>query len=241
VQLYPNYLKNVDGKYLIRTKNEPPQDVKQVCASLVNRGGSTVPYDDLVHHINEYEDEKMYLLANGFPVRNKYYTLRPNVAGTADSPDGPLDPDRNGVYFTFHPTAALRGLYRQISVFLDGLANVDGYVDHAKDVRTESVDGDLSPGGALIVDGHKISVKGDKPGVGFFFMNKATSEMVKVTEKFIENSANKVIVTIPAGLAAGVWRIVIVTQYTTKSGCFLKEPRTIVFEQDLTVRAADSV
>jgi hypothetical protein len=237
-QLYPNYLRNVDGKYLIRTKNEPVQGVEQICASLVNRGGATVSYDDLVHHINEYEDEKMFLLANGFPVRNKYYTLRPNVAGTADSPDGPLDPDRNGVYFTFHPTAALRALCRRISVFLDGLANVDGYVGHVTDVRTGSVDGGLSPGGQLIVEGHKISVKGEKPEVGFFFVNRA-GERVKVTERFTENSANKVIITIPAGLAAGVWRIEIVTQFTL-GGILLKEPRTITFDQDLTVQTVGS-
>jgi hypothetical protein len=239
-QLYPNYLKDAGGKYILRTKNEPPQGVEQICASLVNRGGSTASYDDLVQHVTEYEDEKMYLLANGFPVRNKYYTLRPHVAGTLDSPDETPDPVKNKVYITFHPTDFLRWLCAQVVLFIDGLANVDGYVDHVKDVRTDSIDGDISPGGALIVDGHKISVKGSKPGVGFFFINKGTKESVKVTENFIVNSANKLIVTIPAGLTAGVWYIEIVTQFTSGSN-LLKEPRTITFDQDLTVKAVESI
>jgi hypothetical protein len=239
-QLYHNYLPDRGGKYILRTKNEPPQGVEQICASLVNRGGSTASYDDLVQHAAEYEDEKMYLLANGFPVKNKYYTLRPHVSGTLDSPDETPDPVKNKVYITFHPTDFLRWLCAQVALFIDGLANVDGYVDHVKDVRTESIDGDLSPGGALIADGHKIGVKGDKPGVGFFFVNKATGEEVKVTENFTVNTVNKVSVTIPAGLAAGVWHIKIVTQFTTGVK-FLKEPRTIVFDQDLTVRAEDGV
>jgi hypothetical protein len=230
-QLYPNYLPDKGGKYIIRTKNEPAQDVEQICASLKNRGGSTASYDDLVQHAKEYDDERMYLLANGFPVRNKYYTLRPHAGGTIDSPDAKPDPVNNKCYATFHPMDAMRSLFSHVTLFIDGLANVDGYVDHVKDVFSDTIDDIITENGPLIVHGHKICVKGDSPLVGVFFTRG--SGVVQVSAPFTENSANKLILTVP-DLAGGVWRLKIVTQFTNGTR-LLKEPRTIIFDQDLRV------
>jgi hypothetical protein len=69
---------------------------------------------------------------------------------------------------------------------------------------------------------------------GVYFVNVAdAAQRVKVAGHLAENTASKIIGIIPA-LAAGQWRVEVVTQFS--SGSFsLKEPRTIAFAPVLTV------
>jgi hypothetical protein len=76
-------------------------------------------------------------------------------------------------------------------------------------------------------------VKGDNEAIGVFFVNTADGNRVKVVKNFAENRSRKVIAVVPADIAAGTYRLEIVTQFSQGSG-ILKEPRTILFATDLT-------
>jgi hypothetical protein len=71
--------------------------------------------------------------------------------------------------------------------------------------------------------------------VGVYFVSAENpARRVKVAGHLAENAASKLIGIIPAGLAAGVYTLEVVTQYA-HGGTLLKEPRTIVFAGRLTV------
>jgi hypothetical protein len=83
VKLYPNYLPGVEGQYIAKTNSEASLSIEQVCAALKNRGGFTGRYDELVDCVQEFFDEAAYQLADGFAVSMKYFSIHPNVGGTA--------------------------------------------------------------------------------------------------------------------------------------------------------------
>jgi len=45
VKLYPNYLINMEGAYIVRTDNEATLSIEDVCTTLKNRGGYQGKYD----------------------------------------------------------------------------------------------------------------------------------------------------------------------------------------------------
>jgi hypothetical protein len=236
VKLYPNYLSTIEGAYTARTDNEATLSVEEVCAALKNRGGFTGNYDDLVEYVHQFFHEAAYQLCDGFAVNTGYYSIHPNVGGTFDKVNEGHDGKKHPITFRFRARAPLRALAEHIAVEIEGLANVNGYIDEFIDVSSEAVNETLTPGGMFSVAGHKIKVVGDKPEVGIYFISaKDAAQRTKVEAHLAENASNKLIGVIPA-LDAGVYKLEIITQYTTGSA-FLKEPRTLEFAGELTVNS----
>jgi hypothetical protein len=234
VKLYSSYLPGTQGALIARTNNEALLSIEQVCAALKNRGGFTSNYDDLVEHVKQYFDEAAYQLCDGFGVSTGYYS-HPNVGGTFDRVSEGHDSKKHPVTFRARARAPLRSLAEHIEILVEGLADVSGYIDEFTDVPTEAINEALTPGGIFNISGHKITVDRDNPAVGVYFVSVADStQRNKVQGHFAENTATKVIGMIPAGLAAGAYKLESVTQYAS-GGTLLKELRTIELKDELTV------
>jgi hypothetical protein len=233
-KLYPNYLRGVEGAYIARTRAEAPLSIESVCAAAKNRGGFTGSYEDLVEHVKIYFDEAVYQLADGFSVRNSYFSIHPKIGGTFNKASDPVDAGKHKINFSFRASSRLREIASKIAVEIEGMADVTGYIDEVVDIHTASVDETLTPGGAFTIFGHKIKVDGDDPAVGVWFVGRADGNRTKVGERFVENGPSKVIALIPGGLAAGIYTLEIVTLYSS-GGTGLKAPRTITCPFELTV------
>jgi hypothetical protein len=228
VKLYPNYLTTVEGKYIARTNNEASLTIEDICAALKNRGGFTGNYSDLVEHVKQFFDELAYQLCDGFAVNTGYFSVHPNVGGTFDKVNEGHDEKKHPVTFRFRTLALLRALAEHIVSEVEGLADVQGYIDEFTDVTTGSINETLTPGGMFSVSGHKIRVMGEDAEIGVYFVSASDpTQRVKVDCRFAENKASMVIGMIPAGLAVGTWKLEIKTQFTGSGSTGLKNPRTI--------------
>ena len=131
VKLYPNYLPHMEGGYIARTDNEASLSIEEICAALKNRGGFTGNYDDLVEHVKQFFDEAAYQLCDGFAVNTGYFSVHPNVGGTFDKVTQGHDTQKHPVTFRFRTLRPLRSLAEHITVEIEGLADVNGYIDEA--------------------------------------------------------------------------------------------------------------
>jgi hypothetical protein len=95
---------------------------------------------------------------------------------------------------------------------IEGLAEVNGYIDEVVDVNTEAVNETLTLVGQFSIAGHKIKVAGADPNL-----------QVKVMSGLI-----------PA-LSAGTWKVEIKTQYTGSDSTMLKNLWVIEGGMTLTV------
>ena len=80
----------------------------------------------------------------------------------------------------------------------------------------------------------KIKIEGESAENGVYFINQETNERVKVSSKIPVNKPSELMVVIPA-LAAGSYKLELVTQYGGNSKHLLKEPRNTVFDRVLSV------
>jgi hypothetical protein len=237
VKLYPNYLTHVKGAYIARADNEATLGVEDICAALKNRGGFTGNYDDLVEYVKQFFDEMIYQLCDGFAVNLKYFLIYPNVGGAFDVVVEGRGVREHPVTFHFRILSPLRALAERIAVDVEGLADVQGYIDVFTDITTDSVNEALTPGGMFSIAGHKLKIAGDDPEVGVYFVPEAgPAGRVKAGGRLAENTPAKLIGIVPA-LGAGKWRVEVKTQFSGSGSNTLKAPRTIASAFTLTVPA----
>jgi hypothetical protein len=226
VKLYPSFLPGTEGKFVGRTDDEASLNIEQVCTSLKTRGGFTGNYDDLVEHTKQFLNEVMYQIADGFSVNLGYFSIYPKVGGLFEKTSETHNVDGHPISFTFRVLSPLRELAKYITVEVEGLANVQGYIDQITDVSVEAVNETLTPGGMFVIEGHKLKVAGIEPTVGVYFVNAADeTQRVRISGNLAVNTASKLVGAIPA-LTDGEYRVEIVTNYGG-GGALLKEPRTI--------------
>jgi hypothetical protein len=92
----------------------------------------------------------------------------------------------------------------------------------------------LTPKHNLRISGSKIRIDGENAENGVYFINQETNQRVKVTSKMPVNKPSELMVVIPA-LAAGSYKLEVVTQYSSNKRQSLKEPRTAIFDKVLNV------
>jgi hypothetical protein len=226
VRLYPNYLQKGEGQYIARTINEASLSIEQVCAALKNRGGFTGNYENLVEYIRQFFDEAAYQLCDGFGINMKYFSIHPNVGGTFNSEKEAHDPKKHPISFRFRSGSSLRRLIPNIQVEIEGISDSSGWIEEFLDVEREAVNSIFVPGNQFVIQGHKIKVAGEDPGVGVYFVPvEDPSKAVRVA-CLAENSKSKIIgVTPSTGYSQN--KLEIRTQYTSSGTFFLKAPRII--------------
>ncbi|MDR2807504.1 MAG: DUF4469 domain-containing protein, partial [Spirochaetaceae bacterium] len=177
-------------------------------------------------------DEK---LCDGFAVNTGYFSIHPHVGGTFDKVTEGHNAQKHPVSFRFRARTPLRALAEHITVEVERLADVQGYIDEFVDVSTEAINETLTPNGLFSISGHKIKEVGDDPEAGVYFVSAIDpTQKVKVSGNLVENTASKLIGVIPA-LSAGTWKVEIKTQYAGSGNTFLKNPRVAESSFTLTV------
>jgi hypothetical protein len=233
-KLYLNYLPLAKGKYIARsTRHEAPLSVEAVCQSAKNRGGYVGNVDNMIVDVKAYQDEAVFLLADGYALKNKYYAQHQKVGGTVDRADTTWNREKNPIVIVHTKTAEMDKVFNTIEVVFEGAADVEAYIDEVMDMFTGTIDDTITPGENIIIHGNKIKFGDDDSVEGLFLTNQNTGEVVKVPRYSIpENGSTKIIAKVP-GLAAGIWRLKIVTQVVGSTA--LKDLRTILYEVDLQV------
>jgi len=234
--LYVNHLTHVQGKFIARTSNEASLDIAQVCTTLASRGGFAGDYETLVMNVQEYFDEMVYQLCDGYAVNTGYFTIFPNIGGTFSSLREGFDPEKHPITFRFRALAKLRAQVKNITVSILGLAATQGFIDEFTDVATGNINETVSGGDMFTITGDKIKVAsdGDNEECGVFLEPvDEPGRLIKVTRPLAENLNHKIIGTMPVLMAPSRYRLVIVSQFNGSNKTFLKKPKRLVSKFEL--------
>jgi hypothetical protein len=237
VKLFHNYFPNIEGKYVARIKTNRTVNVKDICQIMVTRAGFDGSMDTLNDYVNQFLDEVAYQICDGFTANLGYFSLKPRIGGTFNSVNEAHDHKKHPISFTFTILSKLRSLISSINVYVDGLADVGGYIDEFEDMEEHSVSTYFVPGNVCAVHGSKIKVEGDNPDCGLYIIPLQPATVtgpapapVKVP-RIIENHPSRITFVFPAtGYMEN--KIRIITQYSGGKTP-LANPRTI--ETDFTI------
>jgi hypothetical protein len=233
--LYDNALTENPNDFVARVFSEKSLSVADVCESAVKRGGADISADAMRHAVGLYLKEMGYRLCDGFAINTGYFTAQPVIRGTFYSPAERFDANRHSVAFDFHQGALLRKELGTVEVQILGAADVGAFIAQVVDVKTGSVNDNLTPNRNLKILGSKLKIAGDSEDIGVYFVPTDGGERVKVDPSdVVKNDPSELLVLTPA-LTAGAYTVEVVTQFTNSSKMTLKEPRTAVLDKILTV------
>ena len=223
-ELYDNVLTEDPNDFAARVIADKPLNTRDVCNYAAQRGGADVSAKAMNHAVDLFLDELVYLACNGFTVST----------GVFNKATEQFNPEKHKILFDFSQGLKFRRELANVNVEITGVSKVTFFVDEVEDIESESISDLLTPKHNLRISGSKIKIEGENAENGVYFINQETNERVKVSSKIPVNKPSELMVVIPA-LAAGSYKLEIVTQFSGTSKRPLKEPRTAVFERVLSV------
>jgi hypothetical protein len=233
-ELYDNVLTEDPNDFAARVVADKPLTSKDVCNYATQRGGADISAKAMEHAVDLYLSEMVYLLCNGFTVNTGVFNVRPAIKGVFNKATEQFNPEKHKISFDFNQGLRLRREIANVSVEITGVSKVSFFIDEVVDIESESVNDLLTPKHNLRISGSKIRIDGENAENGVYFINQESKERVKVTSKMPVNKPSELMIVIPA-LAAGTYKLEVVTQYGGNSKQLLKEPRTAAFERILSV------
>jgi len=236
-KLYHNTLK-AGGKFIARTNSRRSLSIEEVCMKLKRRSTYDGEYDTTVKAVKAYFRELVYQVCNGRMVNTGYFSVYANIGGTFNSQRDIHDREKNPISFRVRFLARMNRLIQFIKVEIEGLADTNGFIDEFFDGHTESTNDTISGNDVFSITGEKIKVvsDGENTDCGVFFVKSDDpSVRFKVNRYLIENTSTKIHGVTPMLIAPASYRIEIVTQFSGSSNSFLKQPRTIVSDFELTI------
>jgi hypothetical protein len=146
------------------------------------------------------------------------------------------NPEKHKLIARITAAKEAREILKTTPVKIIGMAPDQAAITQVTDVTTGKVNEVLTPGGMVNIKGSRIRVEGDDPTVGLFLTSQDTLEVTQIPVTAIGmNDPSKIMLVAPATLAAGSYLLSVVTQFSAHSKQMLNAPRTITFNQILTV------
>lgn len=103
---------------------------------------------------------------------------------------------------------------------------------------TEKLTDHLNSGGMALIQGMRLSLKGDDPAVGILFVKDgetADKGILIPPAKVSPNTPTKLQFVLPATVPDGKWRVTVTTQSSSNRNELLKVPRSYQFQNLITV------
>jgi hypothetical protein len=236
VWLRPNFLtKDVDNDYMAEISTTGNTLRNEDIARQIVKERSELRYDTIVSILNERDGVVRNAVLNGSSVQSGNVHISPRVSGSWIGADPVFDPKEHRITVTVTPTAELRMALEEVGVEVLGKkADGGAVVGLVTDVLTGKVDGTVSPGGDIIIEGSKIKVyPADEEGLGVFFTDVNGTD-TPLDYPITANNPKRIVCRVPAALTSGEYTLKIVTRFTA-STALLKHARAIVYELPLKV------
>jgi hypothetical protein len=110
------------------------------------------------------------------------------------------------------------------------------HIDFIHDVKTNTTNDKVTQGGTVKITGHNLKIVGDNPAVGAEFISLEDPESIyKIPAvDIIFNNPSELVIIAPKMVTGELVVFKLTTQFMS-SAKFLKDPRSVTFDKELTV------
>ena len=225
--------KDVENDYVAEVSTTGKTLHNEDIAQVIKDEGSELQYETLLDILNHSDRLRRERIQQGYSVQTGVCHISPRVTGNWIGSAPHFDPNLHKITCDLTASAELRHALEEVSIEVLGVKDSGARIGLVTDVATGKTDGTITRNGDLIIEGEKIKIApAGEEGLGVFFVH-SNGDATPVTEPLTQNDPKKIICRVPA-LDAGVYTLQIVTRFS-QSATLLKEPRTMIYEQTLTV------
>lgn len=235
VKLYKNNLSEVANAYYARPATERTLSLTDVCKSAVSRGDASFSVKKMSVAVEEWFEEAVYQMMNGFAINNGYILMYLTMEGNFDGPKDSYDETRHKLKVKINPTAGITDELENVVVNVVGAGSIDPEISEITDMYTGNVDSTMSPGWTLCINGERLKIVGDDESCGVDLISTTDGTTTHLTGVYImRNEPAQLWVMVPTDLAAGEYSVRVTTQFSSQNYT-LKSPRTVTYKTALTV------
>ncbi len=198
IGLLPVFLEGIIGKFRARIKTIGTVGIEQVAETMV-REGCTISKGDIIA-VHEKEAEVVgNFLKQGYNVKLPLANFKPGIKGVFNSITDGFDRSRHELRVNVTPGIRTLHVLDNVPVekveTKDNQPHLTSFYDHNSKGETN-----LTPGGAVTVNGYRLDFNAEDPDQGIFLVNGVATHKVTV---IVKSSPKELIFTLPADLPKG--------------------------------------
>lgn len=232
--LYENLLTEKPGDYTARPRITGTYRNADVANDIVAER-TEYRKETIVNILTLADEKRRWAVANGRSLVDGLGQFMLSLSGGFEGDSPVYDPDKHKISVTFTPGKELLEALKNIDFNLNK-ATTGPVINQVTDVRTQSVNSQITSGKSAIISGVNLLIKGDDPANGVFFTPVSDGEPVKV-EYISRMTTSELIVEVP-DLEEGQYQLSVTTQVSSNYQ-LVKDPRSYIFPIVLTVIAPD--
>ena len=230
--LYPNPMKNADGKYLARTTKYSSYDIQSICESLCSKPGTGLQLETIAYHVKLFLDEMMEKIEDGNKINTGYFTAQAHVKGSFDSLADDFDENKHSVDIVFSAGHFAHKAKKNLKVEIQRTKPYSLRIWTITDLQTKQHTDKLIANRILVMRGDKIKITGDNPSVGLYLRHNETGNEIHFPPTVLFANGDTKLELIVPQLAAGSYQLKVTTQYAG-NGKPLAQPRSYTYEHTL--------
>lgn len=184
--------------------------------------------------ITRFNRKTAEMATEGYNVNNGLVHIRPVIKGAFYGKT--WNPEVNQLVASITPGAALRKAIAETEVVILGEQPDMLSILSLTDSSTGSTDGTLTKGRNAEIKGGYLKIAGEDPACGISFTNVETDEVTGLdAADIVLNEPSRLLILVPAALAAGEYRLTVTTQFTRGNQQLLKQPRSATFHLPIII------
>ena len=189
----------------------------------------------MVTAVNEWFEEALYEMMDGFSINNGYFIMSLTMQGTFTGVTDSYDTSRHSLEFSIVPTDSTKNELENVIVSIDGLADTEPKILQITDMSNGNLNSTITPGKNLYLEGSRLKVVGDDSLCGVYLTNNDDGTQTQLSGYDLQrNMPSELLVLVPSDLTSGNYTVSVTTQYSTANKT-VKTPRTAEFGTTLTV------
>lgn len=200
--------------------------------------GTEISETTLRASIDLFEKTKADRLFEGFAINTPTVRMYPTCQGTFIGEHPVFERPKQRILIQCTQGSMLRAGCEKVNVIVNQMMKTGPFINKVFDTFTDEMNGAITKGNTIRCEGHKLTITGTDENVGFYLVkvDVTPEKRIKVDPRnFAVNQPSQLIVTVPADLEDGDYRIEIITQYSGNSKLPAKAPYTYRFDPLLTV------
>ena len=195
-----------------------------VIKELVAEGMELKP-ETVLDVVTRYNRKCIEMVLRGYNVNTGIVYMRPIVRGAFY--DKTWNAERHRLYVAITQGAELRAAVAETTVEIMGEHPDLMSLFNITDLSTGSSSGTLTRGFNAELKGAYLRIAGDNPACGIYFRNVDTSVETKLDTQYIAvNDPSRILIIVPATMAAGMYELRVTTQFSTGNK-LLNQPRSV--------------
>lgn len=230
--------KDVKNDYYLTPQVVDTLDVAAIVERIRKREVATKNVDG-ASFIQTFLDECATATAEGNNVVTSFFRSSIGIKGVIYSEDlgHPIPANRLEVSVNLTQGEGARKAIENVSIYAFEQAGATGPVIQTIQDPTERRPGHLNLGGMVLIQGMRLSLRGEDESVGVLFTSEEGDKTAFVpVAQIYPNTPSKLQFVLPATVTEGFWKVAVTTQASSgRSSSLLKSPRTHEYPELIAV------